>query len=222
MTAAHQISTLERLSLVGLLVLVAGGSWHAASQETNSAMSVIPSRFSKDYYPFFTSNLAYYFALDRTNPALAKALAQKREAQERLLKVNAHRAITFLQDFSILYPAHINYWDYTGQSAAKRVWSMQTGLYGRCELRMNVPFVVDSTETNIVSYGAPTLVLITCGDPPPGHFHSLYPELSRRTFTASEWTNLVRAGGDLSVLGFTGPTNKPLPYFETDWELRKW
>jgi hypothetical protein len=220
--AEDQISTIERLSLVGLLVLIAGGAWQAASQETNSAVSVIPSRFSADYYPLFVSNLAYHFALERTNPALAKALAEKGEAQERRLEVNAHRTITFLQDFSMVYPTHINYWDYTGQSATKRVWSMQTGLYGRCELRMNVPFVVDSTETNIVSYGEPTLVLITCDDPPPGHFHSLYPELSRCSFTASDWTNLVRAGGDLSVLGFRGTTNKPLPYFETDWKLRKW
>ena len=222
MAATHQISTVERLSLVGLLVLVAGGAWQAASQETNSAVSVIPSRFSEEYYPFFMSNLACHFALERTNPALAKALAEKGRSQERRLEVNAHRTITFLQDFSVVYPSNIDYSDYTGQSATQRVWSIQTGLYGRCELRMNVPFVVDSTETNIVRYDAPTLLLITCGDPPSKHFHSLYPELSRRSFTASDWTNLVRAGGDLSALGFRGSTNKPLPYFETDWKLRKW
>ena len=112
--------------------------------------------------------------------------------------------------------------DYFRESATQRVWTIQTGLYGRCQLRMNILFDVDSTGTNVVSYRAPTLLLIECRDSPPWEHVHPYPELSRRSFTASDWTNLVRAGGDISVLGFTGPTNKPLPNFGRDWRLRKW
>ncbi len=194
------------------------------SDEANSAPSPEVIAFFQRENQIFTSNLVSYLHLERTNPALAKVVAEQRVLERRLLEVNAHHAITYLQDFGFLFPTNTDYWHYSWKRPGERLWTIQTGLYGRCLLQMNVPFEVDSTQTNILKWDPPTLLLIAYADPPPDRkdFCRGYEELSRRTFTISDWTNLVRAGGDLSVLSYTGPTNRPLFNFDAQWRFRKW
>ncbi len=196
----------------------------APPERTVSAPSASVLAFFQSNSDFFRSNLVSFFALERTNPALAKDVIEKNRLKERLLEINAHRTITYLQDFGWVFPTNIDYWHYSWQAAGQRVWSIQTGLYGRCLLQMNVAFEVDSTLTNIASYTPPSLRLITYADPAPGRkdFCTGYDELSRSNFMASDWTNLVRLGGDLSALGFTGPTNRPLLNFDSQWRMQKW
>jgi hypothetical protein len=205
-----------------VLALFAGSLWPAVQRYASAADNREGPFISADDPVFVANELLSHLQLMQTNPLLAKAMEKEHRDQEIRLETNAHRTISYLEDFSVLYPTNCDYWNYSGRSATQRVWSIQTGVYGRCQLRMNVPFVTDSTETNIVSFDPPTLLLITFGDAPAGHFHRLYSELSRRAFPAFDWTNLVRARGDVSVLGYAGPTNQPLPDFEAHWRFRKW
>jgi hypothetical protein len=170
---------------------------------------------------FSLSNVMFFFELRRTNPAMLEGMNKKWAVLEDDLLVNGHRMIPYLFEFATLFPTNIEFREYSTGQAERYLWNMQTGLYGRYLLRMQVRFRVDDTRTNIVSYDPPELFLSTYDDQPPStRDYSKGCVLSERTFAASDWTRLLRAGGDLRAIGFKAWTNRPIENFHAEWRHR--
>jgi hypothetical protein len=148
---------------------------------------------------------SYLYYPERTNPATWSA-------REHDVIMNGYRTIPFIGQFVTLFPTNMVYRFFAHEATNAHLWTMQTGLYGRHVLRMEVLFKLDTTWTNISSYEPPSFSIITWDDHWP---HNERPVvLSRRSFTATDWTNLVSARGNLGAIGFKGSTNLPIPGFD--------
>jgi len=170
---------------------------------------------------FSWSNVLFFSELERTNPALLRSMSETWAPQEHQIVADGYRKIPYLREFTDLFPTNIEFRLFSLKKP--QLWVIQTGLYGRYLLRMEVLFKVDSTWTNIVSFESPSMHLITYDDHPPSdRGFSEGRAFSERNFTASDWTNLVAAKGDLAALGFKAWTNSPIKNFDAEWRRRKW
>jgi hypothetical protein len=186
---------------------------------TTSMLSDETANRIREDHANFESNLFYCYQLERTNPAMLKTSGEKAAAQEHNLVMNGYRTIPYLGQFVVLFPTNVAFRFFSRQPAKPHLWTMQTGLFGRHLLRMEVLFTVDATQTNVVSYEPPSFSMVTFDEHWP---NSRGPnELSRQAFTAADWTNLVSARGDLRTIGFKGSTNSPIPDFEV-WRSPLW
>ena len=147
------------------------------------------------------SNVAFHAELEGTNPALLKATSDKWAAEEQQLITNGFRDIPCLRQFTALFPKNVHFRSFSLEKP--QLWTLQTGLYDRYMLRMEVLFTVDSTWTNIVNYEPPSVNLITYDDNPPNNRgFSEGRVVSRRLLSSSDWDRLVAARGDITALGF--------------------
>lgn len=205
----------QRILLMSLGALISGvvllRSTVALGDETATRFREATERFS-------WSNVVFYSELERTNPAMLRTMTTKWSTQEHRMVVNGYRKIPYLRQFTTLFPTNVDSRYFSPEPVKPHLWTMQTGLYGRYLLRMEVLFKVDSSWTNIVSYEPPSFFLITYDDhPPSSRGVSEGREFSRRTLTALDWTKLVTAGGDLAAIGFNAWTNRPIKGFESEW-----
>ena len=209
MSSPARLSHITRAGLVAAVVSL--WSTLVLSDETGIRSRAEAIRSSGN----LTSNLIYLSYLERTNPALLRARNARWEARERAVVRNGYRTIPYAREFTTLFPTNIDFRDYGSEPTNTHLWTMQTGLYGRHILRLEVLFSMDATWTNITTYEPPSFEVITYDDHWP---NSRGPwELSRRAFTSGDWTNLVSARGDLSAIGFKGSTNSPIHEFDGIW-----
>jgi hypothetical protein len=119
--------------------------------QTVSHETVQITTFSPPQVSFMQSNIGALMADPRwaQSPSVAKAVGEEVLVQQRHLRVNAHRTITYVQDFKFVYPTNIDYWVYSTGNPTQRLWVIQSGLYGRCLLQMRIPFEIDSTQTTL-------------------------------------------------------------------------
>ena len=172
---------------------------------------------------FSISNVMFFMELERTNPAMLKLMNEKWSAQEHRMVVNGRRTIACLRQFTTLFPTNIQFFVYSTEAMGPHIWTLQTGLYGRYLLRMQVWFKVDATGTNLLSYDPPTLLLSVYDDAPPSTRGLSEGRVFReRTLPASDWTKLVAARGDLAAIGLNLWTNHPIKGFEQEWRWRQW
>jgi hypothetical protein len=147
-----------------------------------------------------------------TNAAPIKDYGDEWDARELRLIENAYRAIPSLREFANLFPTNVDYTDVEVMRPPKgpperHRWTIETCLYGRHVLRMQVPFEADSTLTNVLSHDPPTVTLLTF-DVIPGSTDPI--PMGRFTLSASQWETLVATKGNLASIGFKGWTNRPI------------
>ena len=82
---------------------------------------------------------------------------------------------------------------------------------------MQVPFKVDATWTNVVSYESPRFHLLEFVQKGNSVGHGVV-----RTFGTNEWSKFLASAGDLASLGVNVTTNKPLDHFEGHWRRSFW
>ena len=129
---------------------------------------------------------------------------------------DAKLSVKEVREFESLFPGS-NHWIsyYTGYYGHPQ-WNSEVGLFGRYVLTMQAEVDLNLVRSRIVRFATPTFLLVevsTVETLPDGRTATTYSGL-QRDFGLVEWDRLVRASGDLKVLGFEPKTDKPIPGFD--------
>jgi hypothetical protein len=149
---------------------------------------------------------------------------------------NATNSVQYAQEFSHLFPGSRAYFGYYNGLVGPSKLNMETLLFDRYQLSMQVPVTFDRPRRTIKSFGAPEFLLNEVTEVTQIRKEGRWPDGSRsiatnlslrgrsmRNFGAREWKKIVEAGGDFSLIGITLLTNSPAPGFEDlrkNWEMR--
>ena len=141
------------------------------------------------------------------------------DAAERRLVQSAFQRVPYLREFASQFPTNVQFTDLDLKAAPKgeseqHQWTIQTGLYGRHLLRMEIPFRIDRMRTNVLGFDQPRIALITFDKVPE---RSWPLPLSQMRLAESDWKKLVASRGDLAAISFRGWTNRPIAMFEEQW-----
>jgi hypothetical protein len=186
-----------------LMALVAVGFWLVSSAVSTGQDSGADSNFWR--------KVRLAAELERTNPAMVKAMEQNFAAQERRLTSNLWSRIERVREFGMLFTNRVQQFIYSDQEDKPHLCTVQTGLYDRYILRMHVPFKVDNTWTNVVSHEGPNFVMLEWLGP-GGIQHYIGCQSLQ-----AEWKRFVASGGDFSSVGLVLTTNIPMADFDTYW-----
>jgi len=99
---------------------------------------------------------------------------------------------------------------------------MEIYLFDRYQFGMGIPVTFDEARRKVVAFGEPMFDLreiSEVGREANGNLSIKFNMEAFRRFGASEWKQIVDAGGDFSAIGYTFITNSPVPRFE---ELREY
>jgi hypothetical protein len=161
---------------------------------------------------FSMSNFVFYSELERTNPAILKARAKEWQIKEQRMLVNGFQTIPYLREFQDVFTNCIEFRDYSPNPDDQQLWNWQIGLHGRYLLRMQIPFKVDATWTNVLSFEEPKFYVMEWHDIGRFGFYEI------RKFGVPEWKRLAASAGDLSAVGITPVMNSPFRGFESQWK----
>ena len=149
--------------------------------------------------------------MERTNPAMLKAQEVAWSATEQRLTSNLWSRIERVREFGMLFTNRVQQFTYSEQAEQPHLWIVQTGLYDRYILRMRVPFRVDYTWTNVVSYEEPNFVILEWLGPGNPHYIGCQR-------LQAEWKRFVASLGDFSSVGMILTTNRPQAHFDSFWK----
>jgi hypothetical protein len=148
--------------------------------------------------------------MERTNPAMLKEMEVAWGAAQRRLTSNLWSRIPRVREFGGLFTNRVQQFTFSDQGEKPHLLIVQTGLYDRYILRMRVPFRVDDTWTNVVSYEGPNFVILEWLGPGNPHYIGCQR-------LEAEWTRLVASDGDFSSVGMVLTTNRPQAEFDSFW-----
>lgn len=143
--------------------------------------------------------------------------AREEEAIRRFEKDN-----DFARDFRKLYPQSVGFFSLFDSEGRTSIWNSKVGLYGRYLLRMRIRLVLGKSGVRPERTSLPEFTLLEVESivkEKDGAVHYRFRNDSQKDFGELDWNRLVRAGGDLSVIGVDRrPDAEPMPLFEENWK----
>jgi len=94
------------------------------------------------------------------------------------------------------------------------------GIHSRYVLSLRVPFTTAADRVSVVSYGRPEFSLAEVSHVdrlPDGRLSTGFLPAREFRFGPKEWSMVVSAKGDFSVVGYTMITNMPVQFFGEIW-----
>jgi len=142
--------------------------------------------------------------------------------QRDKLIANGRQAIPYAAQFHQLYPQ--GWQDLTKRYGAFDYYS-EVGLHKRYMLQMTVPFQTGPDGVSIASFGRPEFYLCEYVSVERGEGGTLDMKTTSKPeghlrFGSNEWSKVVAAKRDFSVLGYQMVTNKPLDHFDETWNSK--
>ena len=126
---------------------------------------------------------------------------------------DAKKSVPYARDFLRLFPeAYIGFSQYSGELGRPEL-HMETTLYGRYILTLQVPVTFDQSRTHVVDYAEPFCAIAEVVDvsgPMVTFDPNGYVELDK-----AEWATLVDSDGDFKAIGLSLTTDEPVRGLES-------
>jgi hypothetical protein len=123
--------------------------------------------------------------------------------------------INAVKEFHVVYPTAFSFISYFTDTNTFQVWNSEVGLYNHYVLTLQIDIKVDQSKSSLTVLNEPHFILAEVSIVTPttgGSFNITSRELCR--FSREKWSKVFQAGGDLSVLGFSIQTNRPVANFD--------
>ena len=139
---------------------------------------------------------------------------------------NATNSIPYASNFARLFPGNASSFSYYIGGAGPSSLNMEIFLFDRYQFGMKILVTFDEARRKVIAFGEPEFDLLEIsevGRAANGNLSINFNTEAFRRFGASEWKQIVDAGGDFSAIGYTFITNRPVPRFEElrkDWDVR--
>lgn len=128
--------------------------------------------------------------------------------------------VPLIRDFVAMFPRSVHEITHYSGQMGNPSWRAAVGVYGRYVISLEVPITLDSSRTRILSTGQPVFSINEVDaiqyDPSSGS-ESITPGRVNMNFGQVQWDELVKHGGDLSVLGIDVVKNRPVKGFDEYW-----
>jgi len=157
----------------------------------------------------------------QTSPP-SDATIKKTQSNYDLALADATHSIPYAAEFARLFPGNASWFSYYIGGAGPSSLNMEIYLFDRYQFRMGTLVTFDQARRKVIDFGEPKFDLreiSNVGRAANGNLSINFNMEAFRRFGASEWKQIVDAGGDFSAIGYTFITNSPVPRFE---ELRKY
>jgi len=148
---------------------------------------------------------------DEVTQSLALLVRESDKGKLRFAALDAVRdSAPFVSEFVLLFPgAEVNYRYFT--TPDEPGFDVEVHLYGRYELKMQLPVQFDSERRKVIAYGEPDFYLAEAAR--QNARETLYNTSGERRFGSAEWRTLVEHRGDFSAIGYSMRTNQPVAGF---------
>lgn len=134
-------------------------------------------------------------------------------------EANGVARITEVSEFVSLYPDALHFISYYSGTKGDPAWTSHVGIHGRYILHMKFKIDFDATRTqpSRISDAEFFLLEVSSVEARAGSGTNISYGKTQKRFGLDKWKELLKAKGDLSVLGIEVIPDKPVQNFDTAW-----